>query len=1475
MQNLKESLLPLFEPIWHEGNAPPQSIQDAEIEVAVELLSGVAPAQYGVTYELLSFENVHRYIMVMVCPDQAFYPDAIRTYLQKQHIQPIQQHSILLARNVAAAFNPQAGAGNDKENQLLLVFHFSAATTENIKGIERDIQHILEGVYQSVTDFSDMLGALENAAVHLAADAPEDAALLRWMLDDHYLLLGLIYPQQTRLNKGICKRKKLLAYLVPESEQEFQSITAAKQAGMQWLHLTSTFSHLYSSTTVRVVQICWVEDQQLRTVVVLGHFSRGARYINASQLPKLSQAWASMAQDVSLQKSAFYHREIRMLFDRVPKSLLHSIPEPQWLAPFKAIVDMHSPTQVVVEPLQLDRGNFKYLLIAVNSHRFGDNIWVNIQQSLQALKLKIWGSEGYDVGATHLIFVAASADVWPSQQRLHRTVRKCVVFWKDKARQALLRHKLSPLVLHAALAELSQISHAYQNQFLPEQFVADVLARVQVQQTGEAQVRLKLLENGEKHGVEIHILTNQVMPLAMMTEKLNAFALVTMEQSLVPLKYEQDVMHICRFRCEAPAQLHAEGLPRLGDGIQDVFNQFADHDALNALVILCGLGMRDVLVLIALRNHLAQLMPSVSIGALSLVMIKYRKVTLALFRIFEGKHRPAMPMTQQEQAKADLQKAMLEVQSLKEDTWLRALAELVFASVRCNAWLRPKDQAIAIKIDSSQLEFAPYPKPYREIFVHGVFVEGIHLRAGPIARGGLRFSDRPTDFRTEVLELMATQVVKNGQIVPTGAKGGFVVRDGQGADFVLAQYHQFIRALLSITDNRIAGQLVPPQGLRIATHDQDDAYLVVAADKGTARYSDDANEEALQAEFWLGDAFASGGSHGYDHKAFGITARGAWVCAEHHFARLGIKLSQDKVSAVGIGDMGGDVFGNGMLLNPNLQLIAAFNHIHIFLDPNPDVQAAFAERKRLFDAVKGWDDYQQSCISLGGGVFQRAAKSITLSAAVQQKLGIKHDKLSGEALIRAILQAPVDLLYNGGIGTYIKASFETDADAQDPANNAVRVNANTLRCKVLSEGGNLGLTHDARVEYALQQGILNTDAIDNAAGVNMSDHEVNLKILLTHEPFKQRNQWLLKVADEVAKQCLDDNKAQAIALSLAEETTKEHLPRLQHLQQCLYDEDYITTQQKEATYFALRPVLSEWLGHEKNRVHQALDTVNFRSLSVFGDMFLYNYFPVKLHKKFHQHIKDHALADDIAHTRITSYILNRYGLTSIHYLQNLTSSPVAEIVQVVLIADALLETGQTYETLFAQVDGSISDWYQVQQHVLHFAESLLALQMPMQVDASWLKATRKTLVAYGNSQNKTTLALVPLSTAIALAEQVQQSLEKCLHMTQACLDVLPFTKLEASLRTSLWASDEAHALRCEWLGRLTLMKIQAAKSLLQVKSKQSSSVLKQWQAHPLQVKLAALLKEEDMAQAQDEQRLRYILALTHLQSIVECECHLA
>jgi len=1466
MRKLRASLIQLFQKSWG-GNGPNGRIKAAIIQQAQALLAIDAVDQYGLSYRLLSHEQLHRYVLVIHCPDQAFYPDAIRTYLQKQKLQPIQQQSVLFSvvNSPTQVVQPEMG---QHENSLFLVLHLSAATTDHIEKIQQDIKHILEGVHQSVSDFPEMRSELERIAIYLAHDDHATADLLQWMIDDHYLFFGLGYDGKPRKNKGISKNKRLLSWLLPEFNNDLDALKTAVEPGMDWLNFASTFSHLYSAANVKVVRISWLEDDQLHSVVLIGHFSRGARYINASQLPKLQHIWSNMAQDVSLQVSAFYKREIRTLFDRTPKSLLHSIPVTQWLEPFKNILDMNSPTQVVVSKLTPKVGNIDYLLIAVDGQRFGSNIWAQMQRAMAKFQIQLFGSEYYSVGSTQLIFVAVYAQTWPQTAILNVAIQQCVVFWKDQAKQRLLNEGLPAGLLHDALLELSQISNAYQDHFPPEQFVRDILLREQLKRDGKTKVRLTLHQDDNRQVVEIHVVTPKVLPLGVMTEKLNAFALVAMEQSLIPFHQGEQFMHICRFRCEAPEQLHAEGLPRLRQGIQDVFNQLADHDGLNALLILSGLGIRDVMVLITLRNHLSQLMPEVSIAALSEVMIKHYHASKYLFRIFEGKHRLSMPVTHVAQAKADFNREMNQVLSLKDDTWLRALEMIVDSSLRSNAWQREAGEAVAIKIDPSQFTFAPKPKPFREIFVHGVFVEGVHLRAGAIARGGLRFSDRPTDFRTEVLELMATQVVKNGQIVPTGAKGGFVVRDGAGADFILAQYHSFIRALLSITDNRLVGESIPPKGVAVANQDVDDAYLVVAADKGTARYSDDANEEALAAGFWLGDAFASGGSHGYDHKAFGITARGAWACAAHHFSRIGVNLWQDEVSVVGIGDMAGDVFGNGMLLNPNLKLVAAFNHVHVFLDPNPDIARSFAERERLFAAGLGWGDYNTSIISEGGGVFNRASKSIVLHANVQAVLGLDVSRCSGEALIRAILQAPVDLLYNGGIGTYIKASFESDLDAQDPANNAVRVSANTLRCKVLNEGGNLGLTQAARIEYAQNKGIINTDAIDNAAGVNMSDHEVNLKILLADETFSYRNKHLKSVANFVAEQCIHDNKAQAIALSFAELTAEQHLPRLKHLQRYLHHKGYLDTYVKDEKIFTLRPMFSEWLGHEKNRVHQALDDMLFCGQSMFGAVFLLGYFPVRLRKKYKEKITDHPLANDIAHTRMTSYILNRYGLTCINYLQNLTSSHVSETMQSLLIADTLLNTGQMYEEQFVHADGDLQGWYNIQQYVLSFAEGILALKSIMAIDEQWLKLMQKALVKYGADQNLDIAQITALVTAIPLHEKTDKALVQCLQVTQLCLEKLPFSLLEASLRTPLWASDDAHALRCEWLGRLVQLKIQAAENILELKGKHRDQVLQAWHTHPLQDKLVHLLNGNSEA-PQEEQRLRYILAMAHLQTIVD------
>ena len=475
---------------------------------------------------------------------------------------------------------------------------------------------------------------------------------------------------------------------------------------------------------------------------------------------------------------------------------------------------------------------------------------------------------------------------------------------------------------------------------------------------------------------------------------------------------------------------------------------------------------------------------------------------------------------------------------------------MILATLRTNCFQtddvgNPKSW-LSFKLDPTSVPDLPMPRPRFEIWVYSPRVEGVHLRFGPVARGGLRWSDRREDFRTEVLGLVKAQTVKNAVIVPVGAKGGFIVKqpvdDPSNREAVMAEgvacYTTFIRGLLDVTDNRVAGEIAPPHD--VVRHDGDDPYLVVAADKGTATFSDLANGIAADYGFWLGDAFASGGSSGYDHKAMGITARGAWVSVQRHFREMGVDVQREDITVIGVGDMSGDVFGNGMLLSEHLRLVAAFDHRHVFLDPSPDAAASFKERQRLFELPRSsWADYDATLISPGGGVYARDAKSVPISTEVRESLGIAGDvtALTPHELMHAILMAPVDLLWNGGIGTYVKASTETNAAVGDKANDAIRVDGDELRCKAVGEGGNLGFTQLGRVEYALAGGRINTDAIDNSAGVDTSDHEVNIKILLdrivdngdlTH---KQRNSLLAEMTDEVAAHVLNDNYGQNVAIA--------------------------------------------------------------------------------------------------------------------------------------------------------------------------------------------------------------------------------------------------------------------------------------------------------------------------------------------------------
>ncbi|MEO7108244.1 MAG: NAD-glutamate dehydrogenase, partial [Rhodoferax sp.] len=577
-----------------------------------------------------------------------------------------------------------------------------------------------------------------------------------------------------------------------------------------------------------------------------------------------------------------------------------------------------------------------------------------------------------------------------------------------------------------------------------------------------------------------------------------------------------------------------------------------ESDDLNRLVLVTNLDARAISVLRAYTRYFKQLGFAFSQSYIEAALNKNANIAQAIAELFVVRFNPAFAgdrSAAQQQLKQQIDTALGNVASLDEDRILRQFVATVMATLRTNLWQTDatgnNKPYISFKLNPREVPGVPEPKPLFEIWVYSPRVEGVHLRGGKVARGGLRWSDRREDFRTEVLGLVKAQQVKNTVIVPVGSKGGFVLKNAPPASDReayqaegIACYKLFLSGMLDITDNVVKGAVVPPT--KVVRHDVDDPYLVVAADKGTATFSDIANGVSADYGFWLGDAFASGGSVGYDHKKMGITARGAWESVKRHFRSLGVNTQTTPFTVAGIGDMSGDVFGNGMLLSEHIKLVVAFDHRHIFIDPAPDVARSFAERQRLFNLPRSsWDVYDKSLISQGGGVFPRSAKSIPLSPEARAVIGIDAAELPPLELLKAILQAPVDLLYNGGIGTYVKASFETHAQVGDKSSDAFRVNGSELRCKVVGEGGNLGCTQNGRVEYAQKGGLIYTDAIDNSAGVDCSDHEVNIKILLGGVveagdlTLKQRNDLLASMTDEVGHLVLQDNYYQSQALDIA------------------------------------------------------------------------------------------------------------------------------------------------------------------------------------------------------------------------------------------------------------------------------------------------------------------------------------------------------
>ena len=787
------------------------------------------------------------------------------------------------------------------------------------------------------------------------------------------------------------------------------------------------------------------------------------------------------------------------------------------------------------------------------------------------------------------------------------------------------------------------------------------------------------------------------------------------EQPYQVVTGEDDLVWIQDFELRYPGSGELD-IDAVAERFQDCFHRVisgqVENDGYNQLVLAADLDWREVSLIRCYGKYLQQLRVTFSQDYIEDVLVTHADVARALIRQFKMQFDPALSSRQRSAgrraARQSIARGLELARTLDEDRILRAFAGAIEASLRTNFFQTDENgdhkTYISVKFDPAKLQEMPLPRPRFEVFVYATDVEGVHLRGGEIARGGIRWSDRREDFRTEVLGLMKAQVVKNTIIVPTGAKGGFVPKqlpvDGSREEIMqagIACYRRFISGLLDLTDNVVAGKVVPPKN--VVRRDGDDPYLVVAADKGTATFSDIANELSADYGFWLDDAFASGGSAGYDHKKMGITARGAWEAVRRHFQEQGLNVQTDLFTVAAIGDMSGDVFGNGMLLSRKIQLVAAFNHEFIFIDPKPDASRSFKERQRLFKLPRSrWSDYNQKLISKGGGVFERSAKTIRLSAEAKKLLGVSDASLQPQQLIRAILKMEVDLLWNGGIGTYVKATSESHLDAGDRGNDEVRINGNELRCKVIGEGGNLGLTQLARIEYSLNGGRINTDFIDNSAGVDSSDREVNIKILLgeaeRHKNLSRdkRNKLLVEMTDDVAKFVLRNNYLQTQAISMMEARAAERIDesarlivnlektgRLDRALEFLPDEAEIDERRRRKLGLT-RPEIAVVLSYAKIDLYDGLISSD-EAMEDFLAIDPQRYFPPLLRRRYRDLIPGHRLSREILATLIANAIVNRMGPAFVKRTQQDTGASILAIARAYTVAREICQASQIWQTI--------------------------------------------------------------------------------------------------------------------------------------------------------------------------------------------------
>ncbi|MCH8496870.1 MAG: NAD-glutamate dehydrogenase [Marinobacter sp.] len=1287
------------------------------------------------------WQSTHTVIFILH-PNTPFLIDSVRIAINQREVgtHTIQHAVYEVERDRAGKlkkFGPPGGQWDADTHEALIVLEIDRHSDEaDLQALAALMADVLVEVGAAVGDFSAMqerVGAiraeLDNCTAQVKEDYLEEArAFLEWLSQDHFTFLG--YDEYNFIHK---KKNEVEVVQVEGSELGILKLNNERPARVRLRDLpkrtrqemTRTdelFIFAKSAQRSRVHRPAYPDYIAVKKFNEQGEVIGERRFLGLytahvynerpSEIPLLRRKVSSVLERSGFIRNDYAGKELEQILTVYPRDELFQIATDELYRVALQILYIQERRKIRVFMREDVYGQFITCLVFVPRDIYTTELRLKIESVLHD-----------QLGAEDVEFVTRFSESVLARvqftvrvpQADHRElpvgeVQERVIAlaqsWGDGLVEALQESFGEEQGNDLLRLYGNAFPGSYRDFFSPRRAAIDLIHIVEVCRSGKLAMSFyRALEEAE-HVLHVKLFyPNEPLPLSDVMPIFDHLGFrVIGEHPFELINRQEQVVWIHDFTLQA-GNGKVVDIARLRPIFEELFRRVwygeAENDAFNRLALTAYMNWRQIALFRAYARYMRQIRLPNSQTFVSNTLVNHVNLARLLLEFFEVRFNPARyqsatkSLAAQQKLEIEFNAGLDAVENLSEDKVLRVYLELMQATLRANFYQQapgggPKPYA-SFKLSPASIADMPLPKPMFEIFVYSPQVEGVHLRGGKVARGGLRWSDRYEDYRTEVLGLVKAQQVKNAVIVPVGAKGGFVAKqlpDGGDRDAIqkegVAAYKTFIRGLLDITDNLLEGQIVPP--VDVVRHDEDDHYLVVAADKGTATFSDIANSLSAEYNFWMGDAFASGGSQGYDHKKMGITAKGAWVSVERHFREIGINPAQDTFTAIGIGDMSGDVFGNGLLRSDKTRLVAAFNHLHIFVDPDPDPAGSFAERQRLFALPRSaWTDYDASLISQGGGVFSRSAKSIPISAEMKALLGIKSDRVPPNMLIAYILKAEADLLWIGGIGTYVKASHESNTDVGDKANDGLRIDGRDLRVKVVGEGGNLGMTQNGRIEYALKGGRLNTDFIDNSGGVDCSDHEVNIKILLNAVvrdgdlTDKQRNQMLVDMTEDVSDLVLLNNYRQTQAISVAAHEASGRLEEYRRLMNSLESEDKLNraleflpdneglTERKIQKQGLTRPELSILIAYVKGDIKQALIESDLAAEAGL-EKELFKVFPVTMTRRFQNELAQHQLRREIIATQVANDMINHMGITFMERLVQSTGASAHAIALAWIIA---------------------------------------------------------------------------------------------------------------------------------------------------------------------------------------------------------------